>query len=360
MAVERIAVLGAGNAGRGIAADMTLKGHGVNLFELPQFAEGFAAVRDSGAITLKGVAREGTARLNLATHDIEEALEGVDLIIIAVPAFGVEPMVEACAGHLRDEDTVVFVPGALASVVARGVMRREGLTADVTFGEMCTIPYASRISGPEEVTVFINAIRLPTAALPARRSPEVVAAMRELYPAVEPAANVLDVALLNINPCIHPGPSILNTGRIEYADDFYLYKEGMTPSTRRVMVAVDQERARVREAWGFPAPHYGLDPTPGVYEVFEHYFGLGGVHQAGVRLRGPLEMGDRYVTEDVPYGLVFYASLGDIAGVETPVCDALISLASVINQDDYWNTGMTAASLGFGGMTREEVLASLA
>jgi opine dehydrogenase len=351
MAIERVAVLGGGNAGRAIAADMTLKGLSVNLFELPEFADGFAAIKDARAITIKGVAREGVARLNMATHEVTDALSDVDLIVVAVPSFGVEPMVDACAAHLRDGDMVV---------VARNVMRRRGLTVDVTFGEICTLPYASRISEATEVTVFINAIRLPAAALPAGRTGEVVAAMRELYPAVQPAANVLDVALLNINPCIHPGPAILNTGRIEYADDFYLYKEGMTPGTRRVMVAIDRERQRVREAWGFSAPHYGLDPTPGVYEVFEHYFGLGGIYQAGVRLRGPLEMADRYVTEDVPFGLVFYSSMGDIVGVDTPVCDALVDLASVINDDDYWSSGMTAASLGLGDMSREEILASIA
>ena len=268
-------------------------------------------------------------------------------------------MVEALAPHLKDGHTVVFTPGAFACVEARNVLTRLGIAADVTLGEMCTLPYASRITGPTEVKVFINAIRLPTAAMPSSRTPQVVAAMQELYPVVQPAANVLDVALLNINPCIHPGPSILNTGRIEYADDFYLYEEGMTPGTRRVMVAIDQERQRVREAWGFNGPHYGLDPTPGVYEVFEHYFGYGGLDQAGKRLQGPLDMMDRYVTEDVPFGLVFYSSMGDIVGVETPICDSIVSLASCINQDDYWKHGMSAAGLGLGDMTKDQLLAFL-
>ncbi|GAB4244559.1 MAG: NAD/NADP-dependent octopine/nopaline dehydrogenase family protein [Thermoleophilia bacterium] len=359
MAVERIAVLGGGNAGRTIAADMTLKGLKVNLFELPRFTESFAPVKESGEITLRGVAGEGVARLNLATHDIEAALEGVELILIAVPSFGVGPMFETCAPHLRPGDTVVFTPGAFACVVARNILKSKGIDTEVTLGEMCTLPYAARITGPTEVKVFINAIRLPTAALPSDRTPQVVEVMRQLYPVVQPAANVLDVALLNINPCIHPGPSILNTGRIEYADDFYLYAEGMTPGTRRVMVAIDQERQRVREAWGLEAPHYGLDPTPGVYEVFEHYFGYGGIDQAGVKLQGPLDMTDRYITEDVPYGLVFYASMGDLAGVDTPICDAIINLAGVINQDDYWSSPMTAANLGLAGMAKEEILAML-
>ncbi len=343
---ERLAILGAGNGGMGMAADMTLAGFAVRLFEFPEYAESFRAVMESGAIRLTGVSRQGTAVLELATTDIQAAVDDVPLILVCVPSFGVERMARTVAPYLRDGQMLVFVPGAFAAWVARRALTAEGVTADVTLGEVSTLPYGCRKTAPDEVAVFINAIRLPAAAFPGNRTPELVERLRRLYPVVEPARDILDTALKNINPCIHPGPSILNTGRIEHADDFFLYAEGMTPSTRRVMVAIDQERTAVREALGLGAPHYGLDPAPGVYEVFEHYFGVGGIHSAGVKMRGPLNMQDRYVSEDIPFGLVFYATMGDMVGIDTPVCDSLVNLASVINQTDYWAAGMTRANLG--------------
>ena len=60
MAVERIAVLGGGNAGRGIAADMTLKGLKVNLFELARFADSFAPVKASGTLSLQASPARGS------------------------------------------------------------------------------------------------------------------------------------------------------------------------------------------------------------------------------------------------------------------------------------------------------------
>lgn len=361
MKVERIAVLGAGNGGLAIAADMTLAGFAVRLFELPEFSKTFEPVQKDGVVRLGGVSRVGEARLEVATTDINAAVStDVDVIIVCVPSFGVARMSEVLAPVLRDGQVVVFLPGAFAAWVAHRVFQRAGVTADVTLAEVATLPYGCRKSGAAEVTVFINAIRLPAAAFPASRTEEVIEALRQLYPQVEPAVDILDTALKNINPCIHPAPTILNTGRIEHADDFYLYAEGMTPSTRRVMVAVDQERIAVREALGLGAPHYGLDPTPGVYEVFEHYFGKGGIYTAGVKMRGPLHMRDRYVTEDVPYGLVFYAAMGDLAGVDTPVCDALIELASVINGEDYKATGFSLDNLGLTDLTVAELRALLA
>ena len=40
--------------------------------------------------------------------------------------------------------------------------------------------------------------------------------------------------LENGNPEVHPAPTLLNVGRIDYADTFALYKEGITKHTVRL------------------------------------------------------------------------------------------------------------------------------
>ena len=74
-----------------------------------------------------------------------------------------------------------------------------------------------------------------------------------------------------------------------------------------------------------------------------------GGHDGGIRLRpagdavgilngsagltpveGPESLANRYVTEDIPFGSVAWAGMGDAVGVETPIIDALIALGSVI------------------------------
>jgi len=43
----------------------------------------------------------------------------------------------------------------------------------------------------------------------------------------------------------------------------------------------------------------------------------------------------RYLTEDVPYGLVPVSSISKMLNVPSPTVDAIIRLVSIINQTDY-------------------------
>ena len=46
------------------------------------------------------------------------------------------------------------------------------------------------------------------------------------------------------------------------------------------------------------------------------------------------------------YGLRLISSIGDMVGVETPVSDARITIASVEDEKDYWKEGRTVEELG--------------
>lgn len=343
MTLKRLAVLGAGNGGRAIAADMTLAGFEVNLFELPEFAEGFKTIHETKEIKITGVSRQGTAKLRCATHDIEEAIEGADMILVVTPAFGHERMAEVAGPYLKEGQTVALVPGGFGSWVFYKTLKEKGLWKDMRIADAATLPYGARNQGPNEVAVHINAILIPVGVFPAKHTEEVVEMLNQLYPVFKPVEDILDAGLLNVNPSTHPAPSILSTSKIE-SGDFYLYRDGMTPSTRKVMVAVDRERIAVREALGYKPPHYALDPD--TYEVFEDYFGTGGIKSGGYKMRGPLSVKDRYITEDTPYGLVLWSSLGKRLGVPTPACDAIITLASIVNDSDYFKEGATLDNLG--------------
>src|SRR2546426_11410745 len=50
---------------------------------------------------------------------------------------------------------------------------------------------------------------------PASRGPSVLPRLAELFPAVRPCVDALDVALTNAGPVIHPPLVLLNTGPIE-------------------------------------------------------------------------------------------------------------------------------------------------
>ena len=78
--MEKIAVLGAGNGGCALAAHLSLQGHLVNLFEIPELADSFKPLTEQKEIVISGKAEQGIAKLNKATTDIGDAVTGVDII----------------------------------------------------------------------------------------------------------------------------------------------------------------------------------------------------------------------------------------------------------------------------------------
>ena len=335
-----ITVIGASNGGKATAADMTLAGHDVTLFEFPQFAENLADVKKAGGINLIGVGRTGFARLQAVTDDIRVALENPEIIVNVMSAFGHEVSAKTCSPYLRDGQIVVLNPGStLGSLEYRKVLQAEGVTAEIKIGDVHTLTYAARGSGAQ-VRILLEVKKLWLAAFPAADTPEVLAKFKQLYPVTEAGKNILDVGLNNGNPIAHPGPALLNAGRVEYAQgEFYHYQEGITPHVANIVDGIDNERMNLCRAMGYAAiptvermylMGYGVT-RESLYAAYNTSPVFCGEHP----IKGPHSVTDRYFTEDTMYGLVTWSSLGRAIGVPTPTIDAVIHLISTLHQKDY-------------------------
>lgn len=69
----------------------------------------------------------------------------------------------------------------------------------------------------------------------------------------------------------------------------------------------------------------------------------------------PKNLKTRYLTEDIPFGLVPLASLGDLLGVSTTHVKTIIDLALLVNQTDYWKESLTIEKLDLKGFTAEQI-----
>ena len=82
---ESVTILGGGNTAFATAANLTLKGFEVTLYELPEFGHVFDPVRSDSIIHLVGVEETGEANIHCLTTDIEVALNASDLILLIMP-----------------------------------------------------------------------------------------------------------------------------------------------------------------------------------------------------------------------------------------------------------------------------------
>jgi opine dehydrogenase len=298
-----------------------------------------------------GVARVGFARIELATTDLAEAVEGAELIMVTTVALAHARLARELAPLLDDGQVIVLWPGSGGTLEFRAAWDRVGFDQRVFLAEGVSLPYCCRrLEGPGTVNIHrVNGPRLLLAALPATDTPAVLAALEGTYgQVVKPALSVLEPALLNPNIIVHPVGALLNMGRIEYTGgEFYMYKEGITPSVRKVIYAMDAERSALFTALGYKP--YSYD------EIFRDTIAATTGDFAATSSKGPFSMQDRYVTEDIPMGATLTASLGRKAGIPTPTYDSLIHLASVVNETDFFVTGRNLDNLGLAHLRLDEL-----
>ena len=69
----------------------------------------------------------------------------------------------------------------------------------------------------------------------------------------------------------------------------------------------------------------------------------------------PVSLTNRYVTEDIPIGLVCWSQLGETLGVSTPLMYATVEIGIAISGVNYWEIGRTVKRCGIAGMTTDEL-----
>lgn len=346
-----VAVLGAGNGGKAMAADLTLRGFAVRLYD--RFPEAVADVQSRGGVYLHGSSQSGFAPIETATSDLAAAVNGADTVVVVVPAFAHEYLIGELLPLLTDGQAVLFTPGYLGSVMLRRRVQAERPELQVTIAETCSLPYACRLIGPAEVGLRGVKLALDVAACPASNNGLALDLLRPLFPILSPSANVLEVALGNPNPVSHVLTCLLNYGRLEgpRTTEWHDFEEWVTPSIHKLQNRLDQERLAIIAGLGLQ----GMDCEAWSRRAY------GGKPKDSLTTKGQIPANamavpERYITEDVPMGLVPWEALAKLAGVATPVTTVVISLASELHDRDYRQTGRNLQVLGWEGLSAAEIL----
>jgi len=345
---QRYSVFGAGHGGRAMAAHLALMGFEVALYNrTPEHIEGIKARK---GIDLEGGegGPHGFGKLALVTSDIKAAVRHAEVLMVVVPSSAHATMAANMAPHLKDGQIVILHPGRTCGAIEFDkVLRDSGCKAKFVVAEAETFIYASRADGPAQSRIFRIKEAVPLAALPAKKTPEVLTAIQPAYPQFIDGVDVLHTGLNNMGAIFHPAITILNAGWLESTyGDFQFYIDGVTPSVARILEVLDRERVTVASALGLRARtaqewlnlaydtrgddlHDAIHNQPGYYGI-----------------KAPSSLRHRYIFEDVPMSLVPMAALGMRYGVSVRGMDSMIRLANFIHSTDYWRRGRTLDKLG--------------
>ncbi|MEN6383767.1 MAG: NAD/NADP octopine/nopaline dehydrogenase family protein [Phycisphaerales bacterium] len=347
MKKKNLCIIGAGNGGKAIAADMALAGHNCRLFEFPEYSSNISEICKQGGIHTTGIARTGFAKLELATMNLAQAVKGTDVIMVATQALTHERVARELAPLLADGQAVILWPGSGGTLVMRKIWDELGMNKKVILAEAVTFPYCCRaLNGPGTVNIHrVDGPNMLFAALPASDTSAAIEAIDGTYAnVVKPARSILEPAFYNVNIIVHPVGALLNMGRIEFSKgEFYMYKEGITPSVKKVVYEMDKERSNLFRALGYKPYTYD--------EVFADSFNMSVADFARTSSKGPFSMQDRYVTEDIPMGATLTVSIARKAGISTPTYDCMIHLASTVNETNYYKEGRNLENLGLSDLS---------
>ena len=356
MRVKEIAVIGGGNGALTTAGDLALAGFRIRLWSA--FPEELGKIYETKTVKLRGLGRQGEAGIALVTKDLGEAVEGAEVIISTSPAFAQQNIARLLAPHIEENQTLFLSPGSMGSYLFAKTFREMGRPKDVGIAEPGTLPYLTRKVAQDEVLVSGHAVRLPVGVFPGRKTEQTLTLLEQLYPAIHPVENALSVALLNVGPVIHSVLVLLNTGPIESLDAWDIHNEGTSPSVKRLILALDQERIAMRRALGFTTHHY---PFSDHYDQNSKEAWMYGrkAHSDLVQSkswREKLDFSHRYIREDVKCNLALHCSVADLCGLKTPIAHALLTLIGAVLGEDFMKTGRTLASLGLSGYSTGELM----
>jgi opine dehydrogenase len=353
----KVAVLGSGNGGTALAADWSLTGHDVYMFDFKEFQQNIEAINKNGGIYSEGEV-EGFAKIEYAGTDIKKVITDADLIFVVGPAYSTKPFGEICKDYIKDGQIVIVCPSSCAGSIVFKNALNDSNKENIIVAETSTLPYACRITEPGKVKVFLK-LRggLFIAALPSHKTPEVYELFKEIYPNASLAKNFLQTTLQNGNPVIHPAVTLLNAALIERTKgDFYFYEDGVTPAVGKLIEAIDNERLNLGKKLGFDIlsePDLGY--LQGYMQIANYEEGYSTAEGfKGIEAQSTLD--HRYLNEDVGYGLVFMSELGKQFGVSTPIMDSMIEITSVLVQKNYREEKVrTMENLGLNKFSLEEL-----
>jgi opine dehydrogenase len=350
---DAVAIIGAGIGGIYLAATLGAAGCALRLHDIDDTR--LTDIRARGGIEVEGEP-DRFAAIERVTTDPAAAVDGADIIIVTTGGNYQEAAARALAPLLRGGETILLIQGNTGgSLVVRRALDAAGCRAAVDVAEMDNYPYSCWRLSATRIRPVIAKRWLQIAAFPGRRIDAVFPRLAPLFPHAIPAPTVAHTGFTNANAMLHVANCVANAGKIDRGEAYKFYAEGVTTSVAGLYEAINAERVAVAAALGAAVPNLA--------DWFERTYGVRGASLSETcqllttNSDGPYQatgtpksFDHKYITEDVPAGLIPMRALGAACGVRTPMIDALIELVRGLTGKDFSPEARTLDRMGLSGL----------
>ena len=326
----KVGILGTGGIALASAAWMAQRDHEVKLWS-PRGGGADAlrheALRSSGVL-------ESTVRVAVA-DSVAELAQFADVLLLAIPLNGHRAVMDALLPHLRTGQMVIVSSmGSLSALYLYEAAMTRGVPISVaSFG---TTVLTARRQGPAEVRILTRRTTLGVSCLPRSDQALALKTCETLFgPGFTSDENALATALTNINPVAHGPLALFNWTRIERGENWPQY-HFMTPRVAAVIEQLDAERMAVAGAFGLRLRTIERHFAQSFDTQAEHLADIAAeLHDKRGGPPGPTDVKTRFLSEDVPYGLIFTLALSHVTQVPAPATEATAAMAGLVVGEDF-------------------------
>ncbi len=338
--MKKIAIIGCGHGGQALAGHMASLGSTIHLYAHPQHLGGVEAIRKAGKITCTGaVSEEGS--IDLCTTDIGEAISGVDVIFICLPVTAHDAIFRDMLPLLKEGQAVINLSAHFSGLFQNDMMHEYGKSDGILIGDVTSFPYACRSVTHGVAKIIAIKRKVGLAARSIQTANQIKMMIQDFFPSeLEVKSSFIEIGLYDPSGITHPPIAVFNAGRIGNGEEFYFYREGTSESTAFYLESLDRDRIEIGKRLGLSIPTYPA--VMNEYYGFNHtkiidFFKGSPVHNQEKLC--PKSLNHRYITEDVPYSLVPWYTLGRCLGYDSKAMRNIIEICSILHSRDYLTEG---------------------
>jgi len=358
----KISIVGAGNAGCAHAFKFSEKGHEVSIIKSSHslHEDNFEAMRKQGGLWC--IDNTNPSRLkkfqniHLITRDVKEGLRDAEIVIILTQSLQHKEIAKRVKDYLPDSlKMLLIIPGNLGSLLFYNQLSNK----NVIIAEGESTPYDARIIEPGVINILFKNVRNAISFLPVHKKNEGLSIANRLVDTYKYfRTNIVESALHNPNLIVHTVGVIMSASRIEMMKgEFWMYRESFSPSIWNLINQLDKEKNDIIEVFKGQRISYldackfrnEEDQTVDSLQVFNFYATNGGP-------KGPDSLNTRYIFEDVQNGLCLLSFLGKLCNIETPVTNALITIASSLVNYDFFSHTLDLEDYGISNMSLKDII----
>jgi hypothetical protein len=307
-------------------------------------------LQKNNGILVRSPGGEVLGRPAAVSRDPDQAVRGSQLILLALPAFAHEHILRQIVDYLSPGAWVGALPARAGfDICAREVLKER--FSQITLFGLQTLPWACRIQEYGGcVSILGTKAQVDLAAFPAKLAPDVSTKISELLGvALSPISNFLSLTLADTGQIIHPGImyGLFHRWKGQVYSEPRVFYQAVDEEVGGILQKMSQEAQALRNTLQRTYPGLNLTAVRSIGDWLQRSYPTSiqdsstlhssfATNRSYTGLLAPMrrsqkgftpDFQSRYLSEDVPYGLLVMRGIAELAGVATPQIDHVISWA---------------------------------